>query len=63
MFAKDTKCTVKSAPSDMYQHMVGSDCKATDDAGSRGTGSQRFDFVGAGAIYGNGDTGFVVTEK
>lgn len=60
-----TKCIVKEVPKDstIYTHLVGqqcSPCEKNSEGGARGKGDQFFNLVGAGGIFANGDSGFMV---
>ena len=60
-----TKCIIKTTPegSTLYAGLAGQSCTADEkntEGGSRKTGTQLFNLVGAGAIFGNGDSGFTV---
>ena len=65
MIANGTKCIVKSVPAgtSIYAHFIGQQCTPDEKntaGGLRGKGDQFFNLVGSGAIFANGDSGFVV---
>ena len=63
MIPADTKCTIKKVPGEgTYAHLLGANAIAGKEQGQRNTGTQHFK-LDAGAIYGNGDSGFVVEPK
>lgn len=60
-----TKCVITKTPADsgLYAGLIGQACTADEkntEGGSRKTGTQFFNLVGSGAIFGNGDSGFTV---
>lgn len=60
MIEANIKCTIKKVPGEgTYSHLLGLKCTAAAVKGLRDTGTQQFK-LDTGAIYGNGDSGFVV---
>lgn len=60
-----TKCIIVKTPegAGIYAGLIGQHCTADEkntEGGQRGTGTQLFNLVGSGAIFGNGDSGFKV---
>ena len=63
MIPADTKCVIKKVPGEgTYSHLLGGNAVAGKEEGQRKTGTQQFK-LDSGAIYGNGDSGFVVEPK
>ena len=63
MIPADTKCTIKKVPGEgTFSHLLGANAIAGKEEGQRKTGTQQFK-LDSGAIYGNGDSGFVVEPK
>ena len=61
MIKANTKCVIKKVPGEsIYASFIGAKCTAAAVEGQRGTGTQQFKLDYGGAIYGNGDSGFVV---
>ena len=58
-----TKCIIKKVPGEgTFSHLLGANAIAGKEQGQRKTGTQQFK-LDSGAIYGNGDSGFVVELK
>ena len=63
MIHADTKCTIKKVPGEgTFSHLLGANAIAGKEEGQRKTGTQQFK-LDSGAIFGNGDSGFVVEPK
>ena len=63
MIPADTKCTIKKVPGEgTFSRLLGANAIAGKEQGQRNTGTQQFK-LDSGAIYGNGDSGFVVEPK
>ena len=63
MIPADTKCVIKKVPGEStFSHLLGGNAIAGKEQGQRNTGTQQFK-LDSGAIYGNGDSGFVVEPK
>lgn len=61
MIANNTKCVIEKVPGEsIYASFLGAKCTAATVEGLRGTGTQQFKLDAGGAIYGNGDSGFVI---
>ena len=60
MIEANTKCTIKKIPGEgTYDHLLHLKCTAVAVKGLRDTGTQQFK-LDTGAIYGNGDSGFII---
>ena len=63
MIPADTKCVIKKVPGEgAFSHLLGANALAGKEQGKRKTGTQQYK-LDSGAIYGNGDSGFVVEPK
>ena len=63
MIPADTKCIIKKVPGEgTFSRLLGANAIAGKEQGQRNTGTQQFK-LDSGAIYGNGDSGFVVEPK
>ena len=63
MIPANTKYSIKKVPDEnTFSHLLDANAIAGKEEGHRKTGTQQFK-LDSGAIYGNGDSGFVVEPK
>lgn len=59
MIEAQKNCKILETPAG-YEHLLGQNCKATNENDLRNTGTQKFELVGIGCVYGNADSGFKI---